>query len=125
VKNGERFSHPPEGAMRGDDFVKLVADMRASQQRWPMHPQQASIETMALEKRVDEAIATGVILYMDRPLSEVMIGGDLNSIPTTAAGKVLTGAHWSDCAVHNEPAFPAGPCNCGADAPVADITTGR
>jgi hypothetical protein len=21
--------------------------------------------------------------------------------------------HWSDCAVHNEPAFPAGECNCG------------
>lgn len=22
--------------------------------------------------------------------------------------------HWSDCAVHNEPALPAGPCDCGA-----------
>ena len=22
--------------------------------------------------------------------------------------------HWSDCAVYNEPAFPAGPCDCGA-----------
>ena len=21
--------------------------------------------------------------------------------------------HTSDCAVHNEPAFPSGPCNCG------------
>lgn len=21
--------------------------------------------------------------------------------------------HWSDCAVHNEPAYPAGPCTCG------------
>lgn len=21
--------------------------------------------------------------------------------------------HWSDCAVHSEPAFPAGPCDCG------------
>lgn len=21
--------------------------------------------------------------------------------------------HWSDCAVHNEPAMPNGPCNCG------------
>lgn len=20
--------------------------------------------------------------------------------------------HWSDCAVHNEPAMPNGPCNC-------------
>lgn len=24
-----------------------------------------------------------------------------------------TPSHASDCAVHNEPAFPAGPCNCG------------
>lgn len=23
--------------------------------------------------------------------------------------------HASDCAVHNEPAYPAGPCNCGAE----------
>lgn len=21
--------------------------------------------------------------------------------------------HWSDCALHNEPAMPAGPCDCG------------
>jgi hypothetical protein len=23
--------------------------------------------------------------------------------------------HWSDCAVHNEPAYPAGPCDCGVE----------
>ena len=22
--------------------------------------------------------------------------------------------HWSDCSVYNEPAYPAGPCDCGA-----------
>jgi len=22
--------------------------------------------------------------------------------------------HWSDCAVHSEPAYPAGDCDCGA-----------
>jgi hypothetical protein len=22
--------------------------------------------------------------------------------------------HWSSCAMHNEPAYPAGPCDCGA-----------
>jgi len=26
-------------------------------------------------------------------------------------------AHWSSCAVHNAPALPVGPCNCGGDAP--------
>lgn len=29
----------------------------------------------------------------------------------------ITGNHWSDCALHNEPAMPAGPCDCGANAP--------
>lgn len=29
--------------------------------------------------------------------------------------------HWSDCAAHNEPAYPNGPCNCGGytSAPAA------
>ncbi len=26
-------------------------------------------------------------------------------------------SHWSSCAVYNEPAFPAGPCDCGGYAP--------
>lgn len=25
----------------------------------------------------------------------------------------LPHAHWSDCAVHNAPAYPPGPCDCG------------
>jgi hypothetical protein len=30
--------------------------------------------------------------------------------------------HWSDCAVHNGPAHPAGPCDCGvAQEPVAQV----
>ncbi len=27
-------------------------------------------------------------------------------------------AHWSSCAVHNAPALPVGPCDCGDDAPM-------
>ena len=27
-------------------------------------------------------------------------------------------AHWSDCAVHSEPAYPKGECDCGYDAGV-------
>ena len=67
MKNGARLSHVPENAMPGDEFIMLVAEMRASQKRWPMHPQQASIETMALESKVDEAIATGITLSIKRP----------------------------------------------------------
>jgi hypothetical protein len=33
-----------------------------------------------------------------------------NSKRDAAADKL----HWSDCAVHNGPAYPAGPCDCGA-----------
>lgn len=28
--------------------------------------------------------------------------------------------HWSDCAVHNAPALPAGPCDCGGYEPDYD-----
>lgn len=28
--------------------------------------------------------------------------------------------HWSDCAVHNEPAIPSGPCDCGVLTPGED-----
>ena len=30
--------------------------------------------------------------------------------------------HWSDCAVHNEPAYPNGECDCGGIVAVADYT---
>jgi hypothetical protein len=38
------------------------------------------------------------------------------------AAKLVSGeavGHWSGCAVHNEPAFPAGPCDCGGIYEVA------
>ena len=38
------------------EIISLVKQMRDSQKRWPGHPQQASIETMALEMKVDEAL---------------------------------------------------------------------
>ena len=31
-------------------------------------------------------------------------------------------AHWSDCAVHREPAYPNGECDCGGIVAVADYT---
>jgi hypothetical protein len=31
--------------------------------------------------------------------------------------------HWSDCAIHNAPAYPAGECNCGIDKkPLLEIS---
>ena len=29
----------------------------------------------------------------------------------------MTKMHWADCAVNDGPAYPAGPCNCGAFLP--------
>lgn len=40
--------------------------------------------------------------------------GILAALAPAEAGGV---GHASDCAVHNEPAYPAGPCDCGAAAP--------
>lgn len=41
----------------------------------------------------------------------------------SVADRPKPGEHWSDCAVHNEPALPAGPCDCGTqdDAEIARI----
>jgi len=36
-------------------------------------------------------------------------GGGFSAKRAMAADKL----HWSDCAVHNGPAYPAGPCDCG------------
>lgn len=33
--------------------------------------------------------------------------------PTTPMHRSDPGEHWSDCAANSEPAFLAGPCNCG------------
>ena len=38
-----------------------------------------------------------------------MWGGGYRAKRAAAADKL----HWSDCAVHNEPAYPAGACDCG------------
>ena len=35
----------------------------------------------------------------------------------------MTIQHASDCAVHNEPAYPNGPCDCGAEDIVRDCRT--
>jgi len=42
-------------------------------------------------------------------------GGAAQASPIPVAGQGASN-HTSDCAVHNEPALPSGPCDCGADA---------
>ncbi|HEM8998811.1 TPA: glucosaminidase domain-containing protein [Burkholderia cenocepacia] len=43
--------------------------------------------------------------------------------PAGSVGPALEVTHASDCAVHNEPAYPNGPCNCGAVSPKAPEAT--
>jgi hypothetical protein len=46
-------------------------------------------------------------------------GGGFPAKRAMAADKL----HWSDCAVHNGPAYPAGPCDCGVEKePIAYVT---
>ena len=37
----------------------------------------------------------------------------------------LVTPHWAHCAVHNEPAFPDGPCDCGAAEGRGPVIPGR
>ena len=45
----------------------------------------------------------------------INLGGDHSDLSLEFLN-ALSGfdGHWSDCAIHNEPAYPAGPCDCGA-----------
>lgn len=58
---------------------------------WPQHP--------VTESLYETCIATQ---------------GKIDSVPP------LPGEHWSSCATHNMPAYPNGPCDCGAEIPVTE-----
>lgn len=45
----------------------------------------------------------------------------LNSAAFSLGVDRVQAHHASDCAVHNEPAYPAGPCDCYVDAQVARV----
>jgi hypothetical protein len=62
-----------------------------------------------------------------------MWGGGFQAKRAAAADKLKpalvwpenkTFSHWSDCAVHNGPAYPAGPCDCGVAQEPAEWLTG-
>jgi hypothetical protein len=60
-----------------------------------------------LERIAREALA-------EHAMSEVQrLGQEIEQAPV---------AHWSDCAVHSEPAYPKGECDCGGIVAVADYT---
>jgi hypothetical protein len=51
---------------------------------------------------------------LENPMREVQrLGQEIEQEPV---------AHWSDCAVHSEPAYPKSECDCGGIVAVADYT---
>lgn len=60
---------------------------------------ESSVEAYALEKWARENL---------RGESHIIV--DLSAYPSIFLG------HLSDCSTHNEPAYPAGQCDCGAPA---------
>lgn len=76
---------------------------------------EAETEELRDEVRAD---ARAAIEAMREPTDEMMAAVGKTSLQgriwhLMIAAALYTG-HASDCAVHNEPAFPAGPCDCGA-----------
>lgn len=60
---------------------------------------------MAKERRVKVSVET----------SNPMLAKHLQHSKPSWDARLVPAQHASDCAVHNEPAYPAGPCNCGAE----------
>lgn len=81
------------------------------------------IRALAAQQPVEEPVVKPLFTAMGLP--EV-------ALPALMQAKELTGCmggeckHASDCAVHNEPALPAGPCDCGLEpVPVAWMSPGK
>ena len=65
-------------------------------------------------KKGDEAITALEEALKEHAMREVQrLGQEIEQEPV---------AHWSDCAVHSEPAYPKSECDCGGIVAVADYT---
>lgn len=74
-------------------------------------------EISRLSKEVED-LRTGLRLCLEN-LDGIATGDDLPSIVICAKARALLKGetdklHASDCALHNAPALPVGPCDCGA-----------
>lgn len=62
-----------------------------------------------VERRRDEALAR-LLKMPPKPHEDMKLGKPRRK-------EAAYDGHWSSCAVHNEPAYPAGPCDCGGFKP--------
>ncbi len=54
------------------------------------------------------------ILVGGQPVTLTLNGDDVIKIPVLC--------HWSDCSLHNEPAYPAKPCDCGIGIGIKEVS---
>ena len=75
-----------------------------------------ALETLMIERGsiYEKAIAALKERLAEHAMQEVQrLGQEIEQEPV---------AHWSDCAVHSEPAYPKSECDCGGIVAVADYT---
>jgi hypothetical protein len=74
-----------------------------------------ALETLMIERgSIYEKAIAALKERLENPMREVQrLGQEIEQEPV---------AHWSDCAVHSEPAYPKSECDCGGIVAVADYT---
>jgi hypothetical protein len=68
--------------------------------------------TIQIDDREDDGLSVRLDVTGDGKAAR--LGRSLTDLLAKKSGSRL---HDSDCAVHNEPAYPAGPCDCGVELP--------
>jgi len=119
-----QYGHDPDGMVSGnvpsgleedDPLTKALIDADAVK-----HPRWMDYVYIA-DAVLAEIAAAGMVLVPREPTEQMWWmgmemdghqGADVKAIYRAMISSAVV--HASDCAVHNEPAYPAGPCNCGA-----------
>lgn len=84
-----------------------------------------SAEEARREMQALIGVQTHTIAWRKTELDDAYVAATAEAVagePSIGLGDDKRGAHASDCAVHNEPAMPAGECDCGAEAPKPEQT---
>ena len=107
VRSFKVYTTPPAQPAR--EWVELSVE--EIEPLWHKHCH--AIGPIALQ---DLAFARAVIAA-EREKNSGQSEAALHCVCDACKGGVL---HWSDCAVHNMPAYPSDPCDCGAAQPVKE-----
>jgi len=101
---------------RRDDGTFSLIESDDQGNVWPMTVKRSAREVVA---RLSQLLGIGPVAPQMTP-ETVLLGEDAEDAPPVESLLALAEAvHASDCAVHNGPALPVGPCTCGAVPPPA------